>query len=226
MLHCQWIRFVHFIEILREFARADRWRILCYKQSDDINTEHWRNSREHRYSSQKCAKTLQECPAIKIKTKCHRQRKKNFTESEHILKAKLTQFRLSQSAAHRHLNDTKHEQLRNNTGTEALYPPHALHINGNFFCVSHTNTHTRPMRKKRPNFVSLLTFVQTGPFSDEALQFCFKLSESDQQLLALRTAHAAQQRYQTHWRCQGNRPTSANHNPSPSTSPGNCCSPR
>lgn len=58
--------------------------------------------------------------------------------------------------------------------------------------------------------------------SDVCLTQC---QRSDQQLLppsTQRADHAAQQRYQTPCRRQGNKHTSANHNPSPSISPGNC----
>lgn len=70
-----------------------------------------------------------------------------------------------------------------------------------------------------------------GMFKDTSVRSLFRClshtmseirSAAASSIHAARRSHTARQRYQTPCRRYGNRPTSANQNPSPPISPGNC----
>lgn len=73
----------------------------------------------------------------------------------------------------------------------------------------------RVMFKKRTRLCAVYSDVLSHTMSEIR-------SAAASSIHAARRSHSARQRYQTPRRRHGNRPTSANQNPSPPISPGNC----
>ncbi len=166
-------------------------------------------------------------------SKCPRSQKKLFAGFEHMAEA-MERSRLNVSDLEcreiRNVNDNKQEHLRNNTGTEAqsdIRPCVSCQLACRMltFCDGHTNI--KSIDTTESGKLDLVTHI-------EARRAVFRWSASvvvafccSNCFLHPRCAQITPHSNATKplCRCQGNRPTSANHNPSPSISPGNCCAP-
>lgn len=93
-------------------------------------------------------------------------------------------------------------------------------------------TRIRIHSKKADQILTIMHGVpRCGMFKDTSVRSLFRClshtmseirSAAASSIHAARRSHSARQRYQTPRRRHGNRPTSANQNPSPPISPGNC----
>lgn len=104
--------------------------------------------------------------------------------------------------------------------------------------LASSRTHTLPntieflLNKKIQRVLTIMHGVpRCGMFKDTSVRSLFRClshtmseirSAAASSIHAARRSHSARQRYQTPYRRHGNRPTSANENPSPPISPGNC----